>query len=344
MRTKVALVGYGYWAPNILRNLVENPRCEVVMVCDASEKQLARVKSRHPQLATCREFDPLLRSDAEAVFVATPISTHFQLARTLLRAGKHVFVEKPLTASTADARTLIEDAAQARRVLMVGHTFEYNPAVARIREIIAAGTLGKVFYVSSKRVNLGLHQKDVSVIWDLAPHDFSILFHLLQETPLWISATGRACIQKGIPDVAFIAMEFPSGVIAHVEVSWLSPSKLRNTTIVGSQQMLIYDDTQNVEKVKIFNHGVHYKDPETFGEFQLSYRTGDILSPKIDNHEPLGLEIEHFLECVREGKTPRTDGVSGMRVVRALECAEASLRSEGRPMALDWGTDRWKAE
>ncbi len=341
MRTKTALVGYGYWGPNILRNLVENPHCEVVAVCDLNEKQLARVTARHPHIRLMRSLEEVLASDAEAVYVATPISTHFPIARAVLRAGKHVFVEKPLTSSTADAEALIAEAESAQRHLMVGHTFEYNPAVWRIRDIVKNGDLGKIFYISCKRVNLGIHQKDVSVIWDLAPHDFSILFYILQEWPVWISATGRACIQKGIPDVAFVCMEFPSGVVAHVELSWLSPSKLRNTTIVGSQQMLVYDDTQNVEKVKIFNHGVHYKDPETFGEFQLSYRTGDILSPKIDNREPLGLEIDHFLSCIREGKAPQTDGRSGLRVVRALECAEASLRNEGHAILLEGGTPRW---
>ncbi len=334
MRIKTALVGYGYWGTNILRNLIENPGCDVVAVCDSSEKQLARVRARYPHLPLVRDLESVLRSDAEAVFVVTPISTHHEIARAALAAGKHVFVEKPMTASVAEAESLVAEAERSRRRLMVGHTFEYNPAVTRIREIIAAGTLGRIFYISCKRVNLGIHQRDASVIWDLAPHDFSILFHVLQETPLWVSASGRACIQKGIPDVAFVCMEFPSGVMAHVELSWLSPSKLRNTTIVGSQQMLVYDDTQNVEKVKIFNHGVSYKDPETFGEFQLSYRTGDILSPKIDNREPLGLEIEHFLESIRSGTAPRTDGRNGLQVVRVLEAADASLRSQGRMMPL----------
>ncbi len=213
---------------------------------------------------------------------------------------------------------------------MVGHIFEFSPAVRKIKEILDRKELGQVFYISCTRVNLGIHQKDVSVIWDLAPHDVSIVLHLLNEPAVRVGTVGKAFIQKRIPDVAFMNLEFPSGILAHIEMSWLSPSKLRNTIIVGSRKMLIYDDTQVSEKVKIFDHGVNYHDPETFGEFQLSYRTGDVVSPKLENYEPLAAEIDHLLDCVEKGKTPQTDGQSGLRVVKVLEAAERSLAAGGK--------------
>jgi predicted dehydrogenase len=217
---------------------------------------------------------------------------------------------------------------------MVGHTFEYSPPVVKIQNLIKGGELGRVFFVSSMRVNLGLHQRDVSVIWDLAPHDFSILFAWLDERPTSIAATGSAFVQKGICDVAFITVTFPSGTIAHLEVSWLAPSKLRRTTVVGDKKMLVYDDTEAVEKVKIFDRGVDLKEPETFGEFQLSYRTGDILSPKLDSVEPLAVLSGEFLRAVTEGKPPKSDGRSGLRVVEALAAAQKSLDAGGVPVAL----------
>ncbi|MBI3272912.1 MAG: Gfo/Idh/MocA family oxidoreductase [Planctomycetes bacterium] len=328
---RIALLGYGYWGPNLLRNFHENPRCELVACCDLDEKKLAKVRARYPSVHVTADPAVVLGDPSiQAVAIATPISTHYAVARRALEAGKHLFVEKPFTASASEARELIDLARARGLLLMVGHTFEYSPAVLKIGEIVKSGHLGKIFYVSMTRVNLGLHQKDVSVIWDLAPHDFSILFHVLGEKPAKVSALGRACIQKGIPDVAFINLEFPSGVVAHLEVSWLSPSKLRSVFIVGSSRMLIWDDTQTVEKVKIFDHGVNYKDPETFGEYHLSYRTGDVVSPKIETYEPLYAELDHFLTCVETGSRPRTDGESGLRVVEALELAEESLRASLR--------------
>jgi predicted dehydrogenase len=326
----VGLVGYGYWGPNLLRNYMELPDARVKWVCDRDATNLAKAKTRYPALEVTGDYYDLVDDDeVDAVLIATPISTHFGLAMAAVHSGKHVFVEKPMTASVLEARALVAAAASQGVTLMVGHTFEYSAPVVAIRELIAAGELGEIYYVASSRINLGLHQRDVSVIWDLAPHDFSILFDWLGEEPTEVSAVGRGCVDCNIPDVAFVTLRFPSGAVAEVQLSWLSPVKLRRTLVVGSKKMLVYDDTESVEKVKIYDHGVKVHEPGSFGEFQLSYRTGDILSPHLDACEPLSVEARHFIDSVRTGRTPKTDGLSGLRVVRTLERAEASMRSNG---------------
>jgi predicted dehydrogenase len=331
---KFAVVGAGYWGPNLVRTLL-GMRVEDVVVCDLDPARLEKIKTLYPPVEITTRFDDVLADRSiDAILLATPITTHGTMGVRALRAGKHLFVEKPLASSVAESQALIDAAKEADRTLMVGHTFEYSPPVLRCKEAIAAGDLGQLFFISVMRVNLGLHQRDVSVIWDLAPHDFSILFYWLNETPTYIHAFGRDCVQSGIPDVAFLNLRFPSGVIANIEVAWLAPSKLRRTAIVGQRKMLVYDDTENIEKVKIYDQGVDFKDPTTFGEFHLSYRTGDIISPRLSSVEPLKVEMEHFLECIRTGKTPRSDGASGLRVVEALEAAEASLKS-GVPVHLE---------
>lgn len=336
---KAALVGAGYWGPNILRTLVSQPSLEDVVVCDKAPEQLERVRRRFPSVTTTTSYSEVLEDPAiQAVLLATPISTHGPLAGRALEADKHVFVEKPMAASSAEAERLVTLSEARGRILMVGHTFEYAPSVLRAREIVRSGDLGDLFFISMMRVNLGLHQRDVSVIWDLVPHDFSILFFWLQETPSFIAAFGRDCIQRGVPDVAFINLRFPGGVIANIEVAWLAPSKLRRTAVVGSKKMLVYDDTLNVEKLKVYDQGVRIEEPQTFGEYQLSYRTGDIVSPQLDNTEPLRVEVEHFLDCVRTGQPPRTDARTGLRVVRALEATERALLS-GQPVHLE--PERW---
>ena len=324
--TNVGVVGCGYWGPNLIRNLLVSKLSGRIVCCDTDPVKLERVSLRYPTVGLVQTMDELLKdSGLDAVVIATPVSTHFSLARKALRADRHVFIEKPFTATVEEGEELVELAAKKNKVLMVGHTFEFSPPVMRIGELISSGELGKVFFISMARVNLGLHQKDVSVVWDLAPHDLSMLFYWLRETPLRVSALGKDFVQKGIPDVAFVSLEFGSGVIAHIQVSWLSPSKLRRTTIVGSGKMLVYDDTDHLEKVKIFDKGVDYRDPVTFGEYQLSYRTGDIVSPHLESYEPLQAEMDHFLECVQTGQRPRTDGHSGLRVVRVLEAIERSI-------------------
>ncbi len=332
----VAVIGAGYWGPNLVRNLVENPLCSGVTVCDREPEKLSRIRRRYPGIRLLQDPQQIFGDPGiDAVMIATPPKTHYDLARKTLECGKHVFIEKPFTLSTTSAEELIGLAKQAGRLIMVGHTFEYSPPVQKIKSIIESGDLGDIFYISATRVNLGLHQKDSSVVWDLAPHDLSMLIYWLGETPSEVMATGKDFVQPGIPDVAFIFMRFASGAIAHIQVSWLAPSKLRRTTIVGSSKMLVYDDTQNLEQVKIFDKGVHYRDPDTFGEYQLSYRAGDIVSPKIDTFEPLQAEVTDFLESIRDGRQPGVPGEQGLRVVRVLEAVERSLTNSGHVEYLD---------
>jgi len=328
--TVLALVGYGYWGPNLLRNYMELPGAAVKTVCDTRPAALEKVRQRYPAVHTTTDFAGVLADgDVEAVVIATPIATHYALAKAALEAGKHVFVEKPLTASSEQASALVELAAARRLVLMVGHTFVFSPPVRKVKQIIASGELGEVRFITSSRVNLGLHQKDVSVVWDLATHDLSILYYWLEQAADSVCVTGRGCVSPDIPDVAFVNLHFPSGVIANIDVAWLSPVKLRRTVVVGSVKMLLYDDTETVEKVKVYDHGVDFKDPQTFGEFQLSYRTGDIVAPKLDSVEPLFAEATHFLQCVAGGENAIADGLAGLRVVASLEAAERSLHNGG---------------
>lgn len=332
---RVAVVGLGYWGPNLVRNLYEVPEAEVVAVCDLRPEALEPIGRRYPAVRlTTRYRDVLLDPTIEAVAIATPVGTHHGLARAALQAGKHVFIEKPLASSSAEALDLIELADERGLVLMPGHTFVYSPPVDAIRGLIASGALGEIYFVSTSRVNLGLHQTDVSVAWDLGPHDFSILRYWLDESPTHVSALSRACIFADTPDVAFISLEFPSGTIAHVELSWLAPSKLRRTTIVGSRKMIVYDDT-SIEPVRVFDSGAIVKNPETFGEYKLTYRTGDIVSLHIDAAEPLALEMGDFCAAIRSGKPPRSSAELGLDVVRMIEAVDVSLDQNGARIELD---------
>ena len=332
---RLAVVGLGYWGPNLLRNLVDLDEADVVLICDERPERLALWGRRYPAVATTESYaDVLLNDQVDAVVVATPVASHFDLASRALRYGKHVFVEKPLAASSDEAAELIRLARHAGRVLMPGHTFLYSPPVVFIRELIESGGLGDLYFVSTSRVNLGLQQPDVSVAWDLGPHDFSILRYWLGESPTMVSAISRACVIPGTPDVAFINLSYPSGTIAHIELAWLAPSKLRRTAIVGSERMVVYDDT-SPEPVRVFNSGATLPDPESFGEYQLSYRTGDIVSPRIDGVEPLFLQMEDFCKAVRQRVEPRSSSVIGLEVVRTVEMVDRSLSSGGTPVALD---------
>jgi predicted dehydrogenase len=331
----VAVVGLGYWGPNLVRNLHELPIARVAAVCDLRRDALTSLALRYPALRATTRFDDILRDPAiEAVALATPVATHPELASAALRAGKHVFVEKPLAASSEDALELIQLAERKGLVLMPGHTFLYSPPVNLVRDLIDSGELGEIYFISTSRVNLGLHQPDVSVVWDLGAHDLSILRYWLGENPTDVAATSRGCIMPNTPDVAFISLRFPNGTIAHVEVSWLAPSKLRRTAIVGSRKMVVYDDTSN-EPVRIFDSGVDVPDPETFGEYRLTYRTGDIVSPHIDVVEPLSLELADFCSAIREGSEPRSSSRIGLDVIRTIEAVDRSLaEGEGR-VAVD---------
>jgi predicted dehydrogenase len=332
---RLAVVGIGYWGPNLVRNAYELPGAEVACVCDVRKEALEAITRRYPTVRTTTSFSEVLEDDSlEAVAIATPVSTHHAMAAAALDAGKHTIVEKPLAASSIDAADLIERADRAGVVLMPGHTFLYSPPVNLIRQLIIDGELGEIYFLSTSRVNLGLHQPDVSVAWDLAPHDFSILRYWLNETPTHVSALSRECIVPGIPDVAFVNLEFDSRAIAHVELAWLAPSKLRRTTIVGSQKMIVYDDT-SIESVRIFDSGVLLEDPKTFAEYKLSYRTGDIISPRIDPSEPLSLELEDFCDAIRQGSTPRSSDQLGLDVVRMIEATDRSIARSGERVPIE---------
>jgi predicted dehydrogenase len=330
---RVAVVGLGYWGPNLVRNLESLRGADLQMICDTDPQRLDQITRRYPASRTTVDFTDVLEDDAiEAVVIATPIRTHYRLADAALCAGKHVFVEKPLAASSAEAQALASTAAQRGLVLLPGHTFLYSPPVLKIRELIRAGTLGDIYFVSTSRVNLGLHQTDVSVVWDLGPHDFSILQFWLEETPTMVSAISRNCIMPGTPDVTFINLEYASETIAQVELSWLAPSKLRRTTIVGSEAMVVYDDTSN-EPVRVFDSGVSLPDPSSFGEYRLSYRTGDIVSPRISIAEPLALELADFCTAIRTSTAPHCTAQLGVEVVRLIEAVDRSLET-GQRVAL----------
>ena len=328
---KIALVGLGYWGPNLLRNLVSAVGVENVVAVDTSVERLARIHSSYPAVACETSLDAALHAhDLDAVVVATPVSTHYGLAMQALEAGCHVLVEKPLAASVAEAERLVEVADDLDRTLMVGHTFIFSPRVRRIEETIRSGALGTVQYATSSRLNLGQYQRDVSVIWDLAPHDFSILFRVLGEFPDSVQTTGRGLLGN-LLDVAFMTLTFPSGTVAAVNVSWLSPSKVRNTVVVGDERMLVYDDLDLEAPVRIYDKGVLLEEPGNFGEHQLTYRHGDILSPYIESREPLATEIAHFVACVSGNARCESDGVFGLSIVEALEAAERSWKSGGMP-------------
>jgi predicted dehydrogenase len=333
----IAVVGLGYWGPNLVRNISEFPGAEALWVCDLREDALATIKRRYPAVQTTTSLDEVLADErVEAVVIATPVSTHHALASKALRARKHVFVEKPLAASSLEAGALLAQAEAAGLVLMPGHTFLYSPAVMLVREMIQAGELGEIYFISTSRVNLGLHQPDVSVAWDLGPHDFSILRFWLGETPQHASALSRGCVIPEIPDVAFINLEFESGTVAHVELSWLAPSKLRRTTVVGSRKMIVYDDTSS-EPVRVFDSGAVLPNPETFGQYKLTYRTGDIVSPHMEAAEPLYREIEDFCAAIRLGTVPRSSAELGLEVVRMIEAVDCSLARRGARIAVESG-------
>jgi predicted dehydrogenase len=333
-RPKIGIVGLGYWGPNMLRVLFEHPDVNVSWICDLEQERLDAAARRYPGIKTTRNIDELLDDPfIDGVVLATPVPTHYDLARRCMDAGKHVFVEKPLAASTAQATDLIDCATQAGLVLMCGHTFLHSPPVQAVKSLIDNDELGDIYFVSSSRVNLGLHQRDVSVIWDLGPHDFSILLYWLGCAPTTIRASGRDSIVPGVADVAFVTLEFASGIIANVELSWLAPSKLRRTVIVGSKKMVVYEDG-GAEPIKIFDRGVEYKDPDNFGEWHLSYRSGDILSPHLPTHEPLARQADSFVCAMKTGDLPEPGLSLAMDVVRLSEAAESSLENRGAQVLL----------
>jgi predicted dehydrogenase len=331
----IGIVGLGYWGPNLLRALSDVTGAQVKWICDLEEDRLERFRRRYPAVMTTRHADDLFEDpEVDAVLVATPVFTHFDLASRSLRAGKHTFVEKPLAPSAEEADELATLAYSEDLALMCGHTFLYSPPVRAVKQLLDSGELGDIFFISSSRVNLGLHQPDVSVVWDLGPHDFSILRYWLGEMPTTVRAIGRDSIVPGIPDVAFVSLRYGSGIIANVELSWLAPSKLRRTVVVGSNKMVVYEDGAR-EPVRVFDHGVIYENPETFGAYQLSYRTGSILSPKVESYEPLEAELTDFVSFVREGRHDRQATDIARDVVRLTQAAELSLREDGSEVPVE---------
>ena len=337
MRT--AVVGLGYWGPKLLRNVVALLGPGSVVAVEPRADNRAEHEAGFHGVEFVASMDAALDDDdVRAVVVATPVETHGALARRALEAGRHVLVEKPLAASVREAESLAALAAERDLVLMVGHTFLFSPRVECVRSHIENGSIGPIHYVTSSRLNLGIHRSDANVIWDLAPHDFSIVFHLLQEFPVCVHAMAHGVVRADLPDVAFINLTFPSGALASVSVSWLAPRKVRNTTVVGERSMIVFDDTQADEPVKIYDKGVDVMDSADFAENQLTYRSGPTVAPHIVATEPLLLELEHFFNAVRGARPVRSDGAFGLEVVRALETADRSWREGGVPLTVDRST------
>jgi predicted dehydrogenase len=332
----IGVIGYGYWGPNLVRNFAELQRAKVAAVADLDRKQLELVARRFPAVKTTTDFQDLLRDPSiDAIAVATPVNTHFELGMAVLKAGKHLWLEKPMTETSLQARKLVDEAEKRKRVLLVDHTFIYTGAIRKMGEIVSSGDLGKVYYYDSIRVNLGLFQRDVSVISDLAVHDFSILDFLLHEHPVAVSAGGINHFPGTPENLAYITLFYDSGTIAHTNVSWLAPVKVRQVLLGGSKKMITYDDLEPSEKVKIYDKGVSFTDdPRQIYEMRVGYRTGDMWAPKLDGTEALRVEGEHFLDCIESAKTPQTDGRLGLRVVELIEAATSSMRGRGETVHL----------
>lgn len=335
-KIRVGIVGCGYWGPNLARNLSQTADCELAVLCDASDQRLRHMRRLHPSVPITTRFEDVLENPAiDAVVIATPVRFHFPMAKACLNAGKHVFIEKPLARTVAEGEELVQIAETKGLVLMVGHTFMFSPAVNRMKEIVDSGDIGKVRYISAQRLNLGLFQKDINVAWDLAPHDLSIILHLLEESPISVGCQGSCHVARGVEDVTTMYLTFRHDCCAMVQNSWLDPKKVRQMTVVGSRRMIVYDDTEPLEKIRIYDARVdvppHY---DTFAEFTYSYHHGDVYVPYIKQDEPLKMEMRHFVECIREGIQPITGGPEGLEVVRILEASSLSLKQGGASIPL----------
>ena len=332
----IGVVGCGYWGPNLIRNFRALADCRLKSICDVSEERLRHLKGLYPEVEAETKYDKLLGdSNLDAIVVATSVKHHFPMAKASLLAGKHTFIEKPMAASLEQCEELVALAKKQGLILMVGHTFLYSPAVRKIKELVDKGDVGDIRYISARRLNLGLFQKDINVAWDLAPHDISIILYIMKETPISINCRGAAHVTPGIEDVTTMNLHFSEEKTATIQSSWLDPKKVREMTIVGSKRMIVYDDILAQEKIKIFDVRVdrppHY---DTFAEFHYAYHYGDTYSPYIKQEEPLKTECQHFLDCIRNGRTPITSGLKGLEVVRILEASSASLKLKGAPIDL----------
>ncbi len=332
---KFGVIGYGYWGPHLVRNLNTLPDSTVKFIADLDEERLAEAHIHYKQSELTRNAADMLESNIDAVVIATPVHTHYPLARAALLAGKHVFVEKPLAVKVEEVEDLIALAQERNRVLMVGYTFLYHKAVQELRRIITRGQLGKLYYIDAQRLNLGLFHQDVNVIWDLAPHDLSMLRYLLETDPVSVRVTGSAYIQRNIHDVAYLTLRYEDGMLAHLQVSWLHPSKVRRFTVVGDRRMAVYDDVEPQDKIRIYNRGVDRPmHATTFEEFQLSYRTGEIIIPAVGWQEPLQAACEHFAQCIRTGRQPLSDGVWSLPITKTLAAAQRSLELDGQEVMI----------
>src|SRR3984893_10770233 len=331
---RFGVIGYGYWGPNIVRNLRALEGCQVVGICDQTPAARKRIEAANPGIPVHSEASELIKSpDIDAIAVITPVWTHYELTKAALENGKHVFVEKPFTSTTAQGEELINLAVQKNLQIMVDHTFLFTGAVRKIQKLLKEGTLGKLYYYDSMRVNLGLFQHDCNVIWDLAPHDLSIMNHLLSKDAEAISATGQGHL-NGHEDIAFMTVYFPDNVIAHINVNWLSPVKIRTTLIGGEKKMLVWNDLEADEKINVYDKGVQIKSGQGLYDLLVSYRSGDVWAPKVEQTEALKVELEYFLDCIANDRTPLNDGVAGLGVVKLLEAADQSLEKRGQIIRL----------
>jgi len=331
---RFGVIGYGYWGPNVVRNLHGLEGSHLVSICDQSSNALKRAKQLYPHVGMTKDSTEILASsEIDAVAIVTPVWTHYELAKRALENGKHVFVEKPLTSTVEQAESLIELAERKNLNIMVDHTFLFTGAVRKIRQLIDEGTLGDLYYYDSTRVNLGLFQHDINVVWDLAPHDLSIMDHVIRARPEAIVATGE-CHLNGFVDVAFITVYFPQNIIAHINVNWLSPVKVRTTLIGGEKKMLVWNDLEADEKIKVYDKGVQMTNQQGVYDLLVSYRTGDMWAPKVDQAEALKVELGHFRDCIISGKRPSNDGIAGLRVVKMLEAADRSIKEKGKAILL----------
>ena len=337
---RTAMVGYGYWGPNIARNLAERPEFALESLCELDPGRGAAFTERHPGIRVEQQLEAELSNpDIEAVAIATPPRTHYSLVKAALEAGKHVLVEKPLATTAGEAAELIEVAEERGLTLMPGHTFLYSPPVNKVRELIQEGVMGDIYFVTSSRMNLGIYQSD-GVVCDLAPHDLSILLYWMDEPVVQVTATGLSVFQAGVPETAFLTLTFAGGTAANIQISWLAPRKVRQMVVVGSKRMVHYEDTAADESVRIYDRGLDMKQPENFGEYRMLYRSGDMVAPRIEASEPLSLELEDFARAIRTGSAPRSNAQLGLEIVRVLEAVQHSLENHGQPTVLGLDLDR----
>ena len=334
---KIGVIGYGYWGPNLVRNMFEVPDTSVVAVSDMRWDRLRHVSSRYPSLFVSTDYRNLIDDpDIDAIAIATPVHAHYELALEALQAGKHVLIEKPMTSTSEQALRLIDEADRRNLVVMVDHTFVYTGAVRKIKQVVASGMLGDVYYYDSTRINLGLFQRDVDVIWDLAVHDLAIMNYILPSVPCAVAATGINHVMGGTENLAYLTVFFELNLIAHINVNWLSPVKIRRTLIGGSKQMIVYDDMEPSEKVKIYDKGITVTNgSDSLYQAMVNYRSGDMFAPQLDVSEALKVELQHFVDCIENGAAPITGGLAGLQVVRILESASQSMRQRGKLIELD---------